>query len=378
MKKIAVMGLVGWNNYGEQFLAKCTEYLIGGQQEVEFIDFEPPHNPIGNMLYYMFIVLSRLIPVRTISDKLVWYGVCLRSKRYFRKHLQQCDKIIFACGSYKYGTQKLWAYYSLAIELAQKMQIKVMFNGVNVQDYNGGNGKCEWLKQHTNYSCVTQFTTRDGEHGVDKLNADYLTDTPVKAIAVGDPAFWIPECYGIQKEAETSIIGINLIRGRIFEDYGGNMTEERLLDFYCDYIRWLESRSVSWELFTNGLKVDYEFGLKVLKKCNMEDHTIRIPESDLDLVKMIAGYKEILGARLHACICAYSLDVPFASFIWDEKMLRFAEITGNTERFLTEDKLDVENMKQCFMYSMQQQYDVKIREEWKQKTKQSIDEFVKR
>lgn len=110
----------------------------------------------------------------------------------------------------------------------------------------------------------------------------------------------------------------------------------------------------------------------------MEDHTIRIPESDLDLVKMIAGYKGILGARLHACICAYSLDVPFASFIWDEKMLRFAEITGNTERFLTEDKLDVENMKQCFMYSMQQQYDVKIREEWKQKTKQSIDEFVKR
>ena len=105
MKKIAVMGLVGWNNYGEQFLAKCTEYLIGGQQEVEFIDFEPPHNPIGNMLYYMFIVLSRLIPVRTISDKFVWYGVCLRSKRYFRKHLQQCDKIIFACGSYKYGTQ---------------------------------------------------------------------------------------------------------------------------------------------------------------------------------------------------------------------------------------------------------------------------------
>ena len=73
MKKIAVMGLVGWNNYGEQFLAKCTEYLIGGQQEVEFIDFEPPHNPIGNMLYYMFIVLSRLIPVRTISDKFVWY-----------------------------------------------------------------------------------------------------------------------------------------------------------------------------------------------------------------------------------------------------------------------------------------------------------------
>lgn len=376
MKNIAIMGLVSWENYGEQFLAKSAAYLVGKEHNIRFIDFEPPTKGIGELLYWCFLVLARLLPYKQWKHKLIYVGVQCRSRAYFKKMMTGCEQLIFACGSYKYGTQKLWAYYSVAIELAEKMNIPVMFNGVNVQDFDEKDWRCMCLKEHTNYSCVKVFTTRDGESGLEKLHRSYIENQSIKVMAVGDPAFWIPECYSVARKENGNVIGINLIRGRIFSDYGKSMTEEQLLQFYCDLIQLYEKSGLEWELFTNGMRVDYTFGKKVLEKCGMSERVIKVPQTDRELVELIAGYKAIVGARLHACICAYSLDVPLVGFVWDEKMLRFSEITGLSECFLEEQELTGNNVFERMKRVMSMNYNVELRTEWKEKTRKSIQDFV--
>lgn len=377
MKKVAVMGLIDWENYGEQFLGNTVAYLVGAEYEVKSIDFRPKNNKIRYLIYCFTVLLTKLLSFWNGCHAIVYAGVKLWVKKYYKQQLQDCDSIIFACGSYKFGTQRLWAFYSVVIEVATDLQIPVMFNAVNIQDYKESDWRCRCLKEHTNRDVVRTFTTRDGEYGLSKLRTDYLqADSDIISAAVGDPAFWIPECYNKQKETGAKKIGVNLIRPGVFADYGLNVTEEELIDIYCALIQRLEQEQVDWEFFTNGLEVDYEAGKTILQRLGMEATSIIVPQSAEHLVDLIKGYKGIIGARLHACICAYSLDVPMVSFIWDEKMLRFAEIAGLQSRFLTEKELDGNALYDCLMEHIDDEYDVEKRNSWKMKTKTSIASFL--
>lgn len=377
MKKIAVMGLVDWVNFGERFLADTVAYLVGDQYDIARIDFRPKKKTFGYLIFGMTVIAARVLSFWKESARLTLFGVRCFTKRYYEKQLKECDAIIFACGSYKYGTQKLWAYYSVVIEVAEKLNIPVMFDAMNIQDFNEKDWRCRCLKQHTNYSCVKCFTTRDGVYGLDKLRTCYLEPgTKIHSETVGDPAFWIPECYGVERNKNSGKIGVNLIRTGVFADYGLKMTEEQLSDIYCELVKRLEKEHVEWEFFTNGLQVDYEAGRNILQKCGMPEREIVIPESAKDLVEIIAGYKGIIGARLHACICAYSLDVPLTGFIWDEKMLRFAQIAGLEQNFLTEEELTGDALYIRLDEMVNKNYDREVRNSWKQKTKESIDNFL--
>lgn len=377
MKKVAVMGLVDWVNFGEQFLADTVSYLIGTQYDITCIDFRPKKKVFGYLIYYMTVIAARILSFWKESARLILFGVRCLTKRYYENRLRECDAIIFACGSYKYGTQKLWAYYSVVIEVAEKYGIPVMFDAMNIQDFNEKDWRCRCLKQYTNYSCVKCFTTRDGIYGLDKLRTCYLEQgTEIHSEAVGDPAFWIPECYGVARDKDAGKIGVNLIRTGVFADYGLTMTEEQLVDVYCQLIKRLEKEHIEWEFFTNGLQVDYEAGRKILQKCGMQEREIVVPQSAENLVELIAGYKGIIGARLHACICAYSLDIPMTGFIWDEKMLRFAQIAGLEQNFLKEEELTGDVLYTRLNEMLNKNYDQGTRNSWKQKTKESIHNFL--
>lgn len=377
MKKVAVMGLVDWENYGEQFLGNTVTYLVGKQHEVKSIDFRPKNNKFRYLVYCFTVILTRMLSFWKDAHSIVYWGVEFWTKRYYEKQLEGCDGIIFACGSYKYGTQRLWAFYSVVIDVARKLNIPVMFNAMNIQDYSETDWRCRCLKEHTNSACVKVFTTRDGEHGLNKLRTDYLNDNAsIVSDAVGDPAFWIPECYNVQKASDSDRIGVNLIRPGVFADYGLNITEEELIEIYCQLLNTLEKEQIEWELFTNGLDVDLTVGKTILQRCGMETRNIIVPESAKHLAELIAGYKGIIGARLHACICAYSLDVPMVGFVWDEKILRFAEIAGLHENFLQESELNGDTLYERLMIQLDRDYDRELRVAWKQKTRESIGQFL--
>lgn len=379
MKKVLLMGLSDFDNIGDQFVSKCVQYLVVNSNnqvwEEELVSLIPDPLSFRYLIYGGLRVIAHLLPHGSLSFQLDYIANVIRERRYYKKIISTADAIILSVGSYKYTTQNLWAYYLLVIQIAEAMRIPVMFNAMNIQDYDEKDWRCRMLKKYTNYSCVKVFTTRDGIAGITELEKYYITNPNIKISTVGDPAYWIPECYDIRRNPG-SVIGINLIRGHIFVDYGKSTTKEQLLHFYADLITKLDSLHIKWELFTNGGCHDLRFGRELLEKMGRKDVRIRVPKSDSELPRIIAGYKGIIGARLHACICAYSLDTPMAGFIWDKKLLRFAQTAKLEDHFLDEKDLDAAKMIACLHNALQSAYDERLRTSLKTAAKQAISDFL--
>lgn len=378
MKKIALAGLCNYNNFGDQFIGKTLEYIIGSIDEnivCKFISFEREKEGIG---YYFNTVMqkgSKYIPNKNTGHKVKYWALKNRMYNYFYEQLCDVDALIFACGSFKYGTQNLWAMYSICIECCLKLNIPVMFDAMNVQRYSQDDWRCQMLKKHANYSCVKMITSRDGLPGVNRLNDYYIFDRRIQLLPVGDPAFWIKECYDIQKK-HSDVIGINLIRCDTFQNYGGKIKPVDVQMVYIDLIGKLISENISFELFTNGLEKDLEL-VEILKSSYSNTEIIvRVPSSDYDLVNIISQYGSILGARLHACICAYSLDIPVCGFYWDEKIKYFAEEIEFSDYFVDQEDFTGEKLFNNLLKCKNIKIDETIKEMWKQKTRDSISVFL--
>lgn len=340
-KNVGIAGYATLKNYGDTFIVKCNEYLVDslGDYDITTIDFEVKMNIIHKCLYYAILVLSKVFKKNSLGAKFELLAVNINCRHYYKKQIKKVDALIFAGGSLKFGTQKQWACESILIDLAEKKYIPVMFNGCNIQKYNQENWKCRYLTKRLNKKCVKMITSRDGQYGADRLRKEYHVRKDIGCFGVGDTAYWIPEAYHYKKNDNANKLGINLINGGIFKRYGNNLSEDQLLNAYCELLNLLDKNNLDWELFTNGLEIDKKFGQKLLKQYGREDINIKEPHSDVELLDIISNYKGILGARLHACICAYSLDIPFIGMIWDEKLFYFSKIAGIEKYMLNENNI---------------------------------------
>ncbi len=379
-KKVVLMGMIGLHNYGDNFIANCTAYLVNdfGEFDISIVDLATPMSFFKSFIYGCLYLLSLIIPSEEYKAKLVNFAVKYRCTKEYKKVLENADALIFACGSFKYGTQKLWAYYSLATSLANEKCIPVMFNAMNIQKYNNESWKCKYLRDHADMPSVKMITTRDGDEGVYRLYNDYKLRQNIICEGVGDSAFWIPDCYDIHKKEGREFIGINIIEGDAFQRYGNSLSEAELIDIYCVLLQQLDEKNIPWELFTNGLTKDYKFGKKLLNKYSGKMNKIFIPNSDIELAEKISSYKVILGARLHACICAYALEIPFVGYIWDEKLDNFSHMIGVEEFFVKEQDLSGRKLASLLLdlYENERIPDSKIRVKWMNKTKYFINEFL--
>lgn len=290
--------------------------------------------------------------------------------------MKNSDAIVFSCGSFKYGTQDLWVQYSTIIDYANKHNIPVMFNAMNVQKYDESNFKCRYLKKHLNKPCVKYFSSRDGLAGVDRLKLDYVEKKEIRVLPAADPAFWIPETYHVARNEKSSTIGINVIAPDIFLRYGGTLQPENVKEAYIVMINRLKEKDFKWQIFTNGTQVDNIFALDIAKICNAKEDEIHIPKSDIELASMEANYMAVFGSRLHSMICAYSLGVPVAGFIWDEKIIRFAEMAELETMFLTENEVNGEAMFHVLMKAVHAEDNSENRNYWKKTTPKAIFEFL--
>lgn len=338
-KNVGIAGYASLKNYGDTFIVKCNEYLVEslGDYEVTTIDFEAKMNPLHKAVYYGVLLVSKILKKNSIGARFELLAVNINCRHHYKKQLEQVDAILFAGGSLKYGTQKQWAYESIIIDLAEKKNIPIMFNACNIQKPDQDNWKCRYLTKRLNKKCVKMITSRDGEYGVDRLKNEYCLRNDIRCLGVGDVAYWIPETYQCQKNPASKVIGINLIQGNIFQRYGFSLTEKELLNAYYNLLLHLDKHNIQWELFTNGLANDKKFGQKLLELYGNKSLKIREPQNDRDLLNIISNYKGILGGRLHACISAYALDIPFVGMIWDEKLLYFSKV-ANIEKYMLKEK----------------------------------------
>lgn len=380
MRKILVFNITGINNWGDDILSECAEYVLKTDKDNMVVTqtMEPDMLPLIKMLYYPLMAVYKMAPRSSIGCHAGILAVRTRCFNIYSSHIKACDGVVVECGSLKYGTQRFWIYYSLVTDIAQKYNVPVMFNAMNIQSFNQHDPRCIYLKKHISSSCVKMITSRDGEAGVKKLREDYKLPETVICEGVGDMGFWIPETYDVYKKNDR-MVGINLIDGGVFTRYGGKLTEDEQLDIYLSLLRGLDAVGIKWSLFTNGLPRDKKFGEKLLALYGDSSLEIASAGSASEYIEMVSGFGSIVGARLHACITAYTLGIPFVGFAWDEKLMSFAKMAKIEELFLDEQTLlkNHNSLRDKFLsvYRAGFEYDRANLEYWRNRTQKCLIEF---
>lgn len=390
MKKVAVIGLYAIKNAGDNILCEATQYLIKQKNpEVQIVEVDV--NPriksykglelIPFWISKVLIRISRSIFKYENSSKFRYYYEYfmwwLKINRKFKTQLKDVDAIVFAGGGFlKFRTQGLNYYVEQIMKIAKKNNIPVMMNGVGIEGYSETDIRCQRLKKAINQDCFKVITTRDD---IDTLKNNYIVNPNTKIAHVGDPALWVPECYNMKRnENPSNVVGINVIRGRVYQAYGNTLSEFELLNFYKKLVQGVEERGWDWVLFSNGMAADQKFGAMLLRALGCSDRTKILPTANnsVDFLEQIRSFKLVFGARLHACITSYALDVPVVGLIWSEKLRIFADVIGKKNSYFEESELNIDNILDAMEREMNSNYDKSIRDDLRARTKNYLEMFM--
>ena len=390
MKKVAVIGLYAIKNAGDNILCEATQYLIkqkNPEVQIVEVDVNPRVKSYKGLELIPFWISKVLIRVsgsifkyenssrfRYYYEYFMWW---LKINHKFKTQLKDVDAIVFAGGGFlKFRTQGLNYYVEQIMKIARKNNIPVMMNGVGIEGYSETDIRCQRLKKAINQDCFKVITTRDD---IDTLKNNYIVNPNIKIAHVGDPALWVPECYNMKRnENPSNVVGINVIRGRVYQAYGNTLSEFELLNFYKKLVQGVEERGWDWVLFSNGMAADQKFGAMLLRALGCSDRRKILPTANnsVEFLEQIRSFKLVFGARLHACITSYALDVPVVGLIWSEKLRIFADVIGKKDSFFEENELNIDNILDAIEREMNSNYDKTIRDDLRTRTKNYLEMFM--
>ena len=390
MKKVAVIGLYAIKNAGDNILCEATQYLIkqkNPEVQIVEVDVNPRIKSYKGLELIPFWISKVLIRIsgsifkyensskfRYYYEYFMWW---LKINRKFKTQLKDVDAIVFAGGGFlKFRTQGLNYYVEQIMKIAKKNNIPVMMNGVGIEGYSETDIRCQRLKKAINQDCFKVITTRDD---IDTLKNNYIVNPNTKIAHVGDPALWVPECYNMKRnENPSNVVGINVIRGRVYQAYGNTLSEVELLNFYKKLVQGVEERGWDCVLFSNGMAADQKFGTMLLRALGCSDRTKILPTANnsVDFLEQIRSFKLVFGARLHACITSYALDVPVVGLIWSEKLRIFADVIGKKNSYFEESELNIDNILDAMEREMNSNYDKSIRDDLRARTKNYLEMFM--
>ncbi len=338
------------NNIGDRVIADTCEYLIrltGSSANITRMNLFPPKKIMKKYKNYPFIGYKFLLPI------IKRLGICLikieclrwqlfikhnkKAYNYYNDYIKNVDKVVIAGGGLiKYSREDFWNAIHTISEICEKNNVPLYLNAVGIEGIDEENYRCKVLSAALSKDIVS-ISTRDDLETLKK----YLKDKSSKANLVGDPALYSAETYNISANKNSDIIGIGVIRGKIYSDYGFNFSEQDIIDAYVNIIKLLDKNNYKWQMFCNGIKSDYEIGEKVLKKLNLpitEKSLACRPTTPKDLIEIISNYKCIIAARLHANIIATSLGIPSVGLVWNDKLKLFGKLIGYENRFIEKEK----------------------------------------
>ncbi|WP_400162318.1 polysaccharide pyruvyl transferase family protein [Brevibacillus sp. TJ4] len=389
VKRVALVGLNNFNNIGDQIISETTEYLVRqcGIEGIEpyFVDMNPYDSYCREHLKVPFYAsnliakwkgpLSTLPNGETLGYWVEYTAARVRLFNYFQACLKDADAILFSGGAFiKYKTQGLNFLVDLITEIADDRNIPVMMSAMGVEGYSEENINCQKLKAAINRSCVKRITVRDD---FALLRDKYMTNTDIVIRPVGDPAFWIPECYQITREPQ-EMVGLGVIRSDNFRRYGVDFSESDVMRLYQDIIHNLEQSGIEWRLFSNGLTSDYRFGVELLESLGYapEEKFVPRPQSSAELLHTLKQFKAVIAARLHACISAYALDIPTIGLVWNDKLTQFGRMFIKEDFFPPVNQLTGEIVVAKLKEAMEFTYDRNKRQEWREATRAELHSFL--
>ena len=394
MKTICVLSLESINNAGDEILGSTTKWLIEkavnnilDDVRVVKIELYPKWNVAFGEKYFLDSLISRLL--RKI-ERVCWGQIDspkvdsflhkVRYWRYFKHELKKADSVILALGMLKYKAQAFsYQDTNYNIEIINRIlslgNIPLMMSAMSIADPDEADWRYNKLVFAANMSAVKMITTRDGIEGENKLKKFYIRSN-IQTDYVGDPALWIPECYGVSKKEESDLVGIGLVRKDIFDDYSEKGRVD-LLAVYVDFLTELTRRGVKWVLFCNGIESDYAFGQEIVKKMNLpKESLLRKPQCAEELINDISQFSAVFGARLHACITAVSLGIPVTGMLWDPKLYYFAKTMKILPFFTNLENMNGKYLADRFIDAMNSKVNYNARDEFKERTYQAFYRYL--
>ena len=385
MKNIAVFSLDSINNAGDEILGITTCYLLKDINGIKIKKTQLRPNRKQMIKKYflellaskvLFILANRINMKKRKAYQLRNIGYMIRFQRYFRNALQSVDGIIYAVGAIKYSTQNFSYIFYLINKIATERNIPVMMSAMSIEKPNDEDWRFNQLVKAVNMPCVKMITTRDGADGVKRLKVYYIKRSDIEVEFVGDPALWVSDCFNIVRK-DSDVIGINLIRKRIYQDYGTDFSGEQLMCLYEEIIDELEKRKRRWCLFCNGIKNDYAVGLELINRLSLpKEKLLPCPQNAEEFLTMISQFKAVFGARLHACITSFSLNIPVAGLLWDDKLEMFSITMGIREFFFAPDELNGVSIVDRVEKAIQHKNDLDNLHLYKTKTKNTLQKFI--
>ena len=126
------------------------------------------------------------------------------------------------------------------------------------------------------------------------------------------------------------------------------------------------------------MAADQKFGKRLLAALGCKDNgkLWNPPANTTEFLEQITSFRCVFGARLHACITSYALDIPVVGLIWSEKLQIFSEVIGKPESFFTENKLHIEQILDAIERAMETGYDASIREHLRELTNDYLKQFL--
>lgn len=373
---IAIFGLICDSNIGDRILNESTLYLCKKtDQKSDFQVFDLKGRDIRMSPIVFFLKGIRHFERRILKKQKTTFIDFLLFNLYLRRGVCNAEKIIFGGG----GVIE-WEHYSCdiyinrIISFAEKYNIPVYFSAVGFNGaFNENSARCLELQKAINSGCVKGVSVREN---LKEAQEKWFYKKNVSLVC--DPAVWSADAYSVQKK-ESETIGVGVIRPNIFKEFGFDVSENDVIQFYIRFLEILNRKNIKWQIFTNGAMPDYEFAIQILEKLNLiceEEFLYSIPKSGKEFLECLSNYKVILCARMHAAICSYSLGIPSVALYWNPKQKFFYKNIGYEKRCCDINEMSAEDIYDALKNAMEEGLKKTECSKFKNKISNSLEKFL--
>ena len=288
-----------------------------------------------------------------------------------------CKVIVMGAGTIKYDVRlDFGPYYQLLLEgvhtYAENAPVFISCAGIE-SFYSEYDARCKFFSRALSDHSIKYITTRDNLPELEK----YIYNGNTVLEKVADIATYAADCFGIHKDENSSTIGIGIIIYRRFAEFHKGISKEQYEKLILDIIHELELKKFKWVFFNNGDLEDAEYTRYICTKIGKDPvNYVLTPDSPEELVRIISRFKGIITSRLHSCITAYSLDIPFIALCWNNKLKFFAENIKVPERIIESDRFNIKDCMTEFYKALSNGYDPDFREKYKKSVYRSIKKII--
>lgn len=400
MKKIVLIGVHESNNLGEPLLFDCTGYLLRKAEEnidISYCDIfahkapRPFIDPAGEIPAAASSGASKsyssarkiIAAVAGDAAPSILLQTCKFRKmkpklvKYYEENLSGADLIVvIGAGTIKYDARTDFGpYYKLLTDFARKRNIPIIVSSAGIESkFDPDDMRCRRFQRALSSPAVRMITTRDD---LDELKK-YVTNPGCVLSRIADFGIFAGDYYGISKDENSDCIGIGIIAPSRFRQFRKGIEREDYFSAIRSVTASLDSAGRKWRMFTNGDIEDTAAAMQLCGEMGLSPaDVLTVPTSPEELVRTVSGFRGIITSRLHSCIVAYSLGVPFVAISWNNKLQYFAGNTGCPERIITRETLEPGKIIAAFDSALETGYDNGIKQQMKESAVEYIGEYFK-